>query len=182
MAGFEAKIRDIAAQYVDELQRRLWGMPLQELLGAIERIDRAFAGAIERVAPTPGAPKKATKPKSTMTAKAQARRPTKKAAAAGRGAGAARKPNPFRRIQGLYVGFIRSFSGRERAQIKALAKKKGQAAAVAEMRKRLGKGAPPKAGAMMAKGAAKAVRDAAITAHAAPAKAKPKKKAMPASY
>ncbi|MDI7267412.1 MAG: hypothetical protein QME96_05410 [Myxococcota bacterium] len=133
MTGFETKIRNIAAQYVGDLQRRLRGMPLQQLLGAVDRIDRAFAGAIGRVAPTLGAPAKASK----TTAKRVV--PKKRAPAKKPEAAAAHKPNPIRRIQGLYAGFLKNFSGRERAEIKALAKKSGQATALAEMKKRLAK-------------------------------------------
>ncbi len=134
MSGFETKVRNIIAQYVDEMQRRLLGMPLQQLLGVIERIDHAFGGAIERAAPMPGAPAKASK----TTAKRAA--PKKRAPAKKPEAAAARRPSPIRRIQGFYAGFLRGFSGRERAEIKALAKEKGQAAALAEMKKRRGKG------------------------------------------
>lgn len=46
-----------------------------------------------------------------------------------------RKPNPFRRIQGQYAGYLRGFAGAERARIKKLAKDKGQAVALAEMKR-----------------------------------------------
>ncbi len=133
MAGLETKIRDIVTQYVDELQRRLWGMPLHQLLVAVERIDRALAGAVERVARTPGAPAKASGPAAKRVV------PKKRAPAKKPEAAATHRPNPVRRIQGLYAGFLKNFFGRERAQIKALAKKSGQAAALAEMKKRLAK-------------------------------------------
>jgi hypothetical protein len=44
-----------------------------------------------------------------------------------------------RKIQGQYIGQLRKFSPKEKLQIQALAKKKSVAAAVAEMKKRLGR-------------------------------------------
>jgi hypothetical protein len=44
-----------------------------------------------------------------------------------------------RKIQGQYIGHLRKFSPKEKLQIQALAKKKSVAAAVAEMKKRLGR-------------------------------------------
>lgn len=57
---------------------------------------------------------------------------------------AKRKASPGRKLQGRYMGMLRRYKGRENARIKAIAKKGGIAAAIAEMEKLNGAVAKPR--------------------------------------
>lgn len=65
---------------------------------------------------------------------AAAKKPAPKAAKK-----AAKKISPGRKLQGVYIGYLRNFKGAERDRVRALAKTKGQAAAIAVMKKKLGR-------------------------------------------
>jgi len=73
-----------------------------------------------------------------------------------------------RRAQGQYLGYLRQVPEREKARIRAIVKEKGVPAAVVEMKKRLA--------------TAKWSRKTASTARDLAPLARPKKKALPASY
>jgi len=81
-----------------------------------------------------------------------------------------------RRVQGQYLGYLRQVKGKTRDRFQAIAKDKGVPAAVVALKKHLGKGGTKAAPAKVAKAARP---KAAKAKHPA---ARPKKKALPASY
>jgi len=122
MSELQSRVRKVADEFAKAVVGAIRGMTLDQLA---ELVGGTHAAVPKRSAPkrrarAAKAPAKATaKPKRKIT-----NSPALRAA---------------RKIQGQYIGHLRKFSPKERLQIQALAKKKSVAAAVAEMKKRLGR-------------------------------------------
>jgi hypothetical protein len=122
MSELQARIKRVADEFAKAVIGAIRGMTLDQL---VELVGGARAAVPKRVVPkrrarAAKAPAKAVaKPKRKIT-----NSPALRAA---------------RKIQGQYIGHLRKFSPKEKLQIQALAKKKSVAAAVAEMKKRLGR-------------------------------------------
>ena len=131
-------------------------------------------GAVAAPAAKPGRPaaKRVRKAAPRKRAAAAKPAPTKRAAAPAKPHFSA-KLREFRRVQGLYAGYLRGFTGAARERIRTINAEKGPAAALAEMRKLLAnKGAP--------KRVAKSAPATKATAEPAPRKLKitPERKAQ----
>jgi len=122
MSELQSRIRKVADQFTKAVVGTIRGMTLDQLVELV--------GGKQAVLPKHAAPKRRVR---------AAKAPAKAAAKPKRKITNTPKLRAARKIQGQYLGFLRQFAPKQRLQIKALAKKKSVAAAVAEMKKRLGR-------------------------------------------
>ena len=122
MSELESQIKKVADDFAKTVIGALRSMTIEQLVelvsGAGKTVARV-AGVRRRGRPRTTAAQVVEKPKRKIT-----NTPALRAA---------------RKTQGQYIGLMRKLSPKEKLQIKALAKKKSVAAAVAEMKKRLGR-------------------------------------------
>ncbi|MBN1770827.1 MAG: hypothetical protein JXB32_06195, partial [Deltaproteobacteria bacterium] len=122
----ETRIKQAADEFTKTIVNALHGLTLTELM---QLVQAQGAGLVRR------AQRKRTlaaKAKPTTTAKAPAKPKAKKASMSPKQAAA-------RKVQGQFLGLLRKFKGAERARIKNIGKKNGVPAAVATMKKKLGR-------------------------------------------
>lgn len=124
MSDIETRIKQAADDFAKTILKTLHGLTLTEL---VHLVQAQGAAVVRRVQPKRAA---ASKP---VAAKTTAAKPKARQAAVSPKQAAARK------IQGSYLGLLRKFKGADRAQIKAIGKKNGIPAAVAAMKKKLGR-------------------------------------------
>jgi hypothetical protein len=122
MSELQARIKRVADDFAKAVIGAIRGMTIAQLVELV--------GGAHAVAPKHGAPKRRAR---AVKAPAKAAAKPKRKITNSPALRAARK------IQGQYIGHLRKFSPKEKLQIQALAKKKSVAAAVAEMKKRLGR-------------------------------------------
>jgi len=134
----------------------------------IKTLEKELAALKDGAVPAAGAPararrpsKKAAKPKAAKAGKVITR-------SNGRKFTTTPKVVAARKAQGQYLGYLRQVPAKEKARFQAVAKQKGVPAAVVAMKQMLGKAKPT----------AKAARPAPRVTPVA----RPKKKALPASY
>jgi hypothetical protein len=118
MSELHSRIRTVADQFAKAVVSAIRGMTLEQL---VELVGGKQAVVPKRTAPKrrARAAKAAAKPKRKITSS-----PALRAA---------------RKIQGQYIGLMRKLSPKEKQRIQAIARTKSVAAAVAEMKKRLGR-------------------------------------------
>ena len=122
MSELHSRIRKVADEFAKAVIGAIRGMTIEQLVELV-------AGSRAAV------PKRAVPKRRARAAKA----PAKAAAKPKRKITNTPALRAARKIQGQYIGHLRKFSPKEKLQIQALAKKKSVAAAVAEMKKRLGR-------------------------------------------
>jgi len=127
MSKLHDRIQKVATEFARSVLGMLRGMTLDELVNLTH-----FGRSAPQPARAPKAPKAAKRP-------AQAAKPAVRAAKAKRRVANTPKMAAARKVQGQYMGLLRKFTGAKREQLKALAKKNNVAAAVAEMKKLLGR-------------------------------------------
>jgi len=144
-----------------------------------EQVTALMAGKVVATAPVSSGPKKA-KPKAAKPKVAKKTAKTAKKAghvmtrSDGRTFTTTPKVVAARKAQGRYLAFLRQVPKNEKTRFQAIAKKDGVPVAVVALLKRLGKTGPAKTAA--------AVKPKGTPAKTVAPVAKPKKKAMPASY
>jgi hypothetical protein len=122
MSELQSRIRNVADQFAKAVVGAIRGMTLDQL---VELVGGARTAQPKRVAPK----RRARAAKAPAKAVAKPKRKTTSTPAL----------RAARKLQGQYIGHLRKFSPKEKLQIQALAKKKSVAAAVAEMKRRLGR-------------------------------------------
>jgi hypothetical protein len=122
MSKLQSRIKKVADNFTTAVIGAIRGMTIEQLVDLV--------GGTHAAVPKRGAPKRRVR---------AAKAPAKAAAKPKRKITNTPALRAARKIQGQYIGFLRKFSPKEKLQIQALAKKKSVAAAVAEMKKRLGR-------------------------------------------
>jgi hypothetical protein len=125
MSDIENRIKKAADDFTKTILNALHGLTLTELVHLVQAQGAAVVRRVQSKR-TPAAKAKPTKVKAPAKPKAKKAAMSPKQAAA-------------RKVQGQFLGLLRKFKGAERAQIKAVGKKNGVPAAVAEMKKKLGR-------------------------------------------
>ncbi len=122
MSELQTKIKTVADQFAKAIIGAIRGMTLEQLVELV-------GGAGKSVAKAAGLKRRGRPPKAVAAVVVKPNRKITNSPAL----------RAARKIQGQYLGLMRKFSPREKLQIKALARKQSVAAAVAEMKKRLGR-------------------------------------------
>jgi hypothetical protein len=127
MSNLHDRIQKVATEFARHVLGMLRGMTLDELVN-ITHLGRSAPHPVE----APRAPRAAKRPARAAKATVRTSRPKRRVANTPKMAAA-------RKVQGQYMGLLRKFTGTKREQIKAVARKNSVAAAVAEMKKLLGR-------------------------------------------
>ena len=134
MAEMETKVREVAENLAGEIIATLRGMTLEELAGLV-RTPGTATGPRVKQSGSPAKPRKATPTKKAVPAKAGTVIKRKD----GRTFTNTAKAIKAHKLQGQYIGHLGRVPAKEKEHFRNIAHEKGVAAAVAALKKRLGK-------------------------------------------